>query len=296
MNKKILILVDSSSTINLEQAKKYEIEILPLSIYRSDGSTYIYESLKMSGNQFLEMGDEDYTFSTSCTPQGILEEVINDKLNKYDAIIALPISQRWSSQYDHLKALSLQEQYVNKLFVVNTLEYGYAIECLAIELRQMINEGIYTISDLVDYAENYHKFTICYFACKVLKGLVDSGRVPKIAAKLFKLAKIKPILRVEGENHLETIIKNFSEVINKIIKAIIKIYGGEFINKNIKKIAILTADNSSEYLQEVVTDLSKTFGIDKKDVEIRQAPNIFINIVGRGAIGVHVIANKQKVK
>lgn len=296
MNKKILILVDSSSTISLEVAKTHEIEILPLSIYRSDGASYTYEALKMSGSQFLEMSDEDYKFSTSCTPQGIMEEVIDSKLKEYDAIIALPISRKWSSQYDHLKALSLQNEYKDKLFVADVLEFGYAIECLAIELRHKINEGIYTINDLVEYAENYHKSTICFFACKVLKGLVNSGRVPKMVAKILKLAKIKPIIRVEGENHLETIIKNFSEVINKIIKSIIKIFGGKFEGKDIKNIVVLSADNSPEYLQEVTTDLAKTFGIPISKIDVRQAPNIFINIVDRGAIGVHVVANKEKVK
>lgn len=291
---KILIMVDSSTTLPLNVAKENEIEILPLSIYRNDNVSYIYESLSMTSKDFLKMGDEGFTFKTGCTPQGILEDVVNEKLKKYDQIIALPISQKWSSQYSHLKALSSQDEYKDKLFVVDTLEYGYAIECLALELREMIKKNIFNINDLLKYAQNYHNYTICYFACNELTGLVNSGRVPKMIGKIFKLAKIKPVIRVEGENHLETIIKNFPEVINRIIKAIIKIYGGKLVNRDIKKITILTSNNELEFINEVILDLSKTFDIPKNAIDVRPAPNIFVNIVGNGAIGVHVISKKMK--
>lgn len=294
MKQKILILVDSASTITPEIAKKYDIEVLPLSIYRNDGQSYIYEALKMTGEEFLKMGDEGYKFSTSCTPQGILEEVISIKLKEYDCILALPINQKWSSQYDHIKALSLQPEYQGKLFVANTVEFGYAIECLAIELREMINSGSYTMDDLVNYANDFHNKTICFFACKELQGLVNSGRVPRILAKGLKLLKIKPIIRFEGENHLEAMLKNFSEVINRFIKATLKTFGGKLPAKDIKSIAILNIDNSKEYLGEVVSDLVTAFGIPKDKIVIKMAPNIFVNIAGHEAIGVHFITNKEK--
>lgn len=294
MKQKILILVDSSSTITAETAKKHDIEILPLSIYRNDGQSYIYESFKMSGDEFLKMSDEGYKFSTGCTPQGILEEVVNAKLKEYDCILALPINSKWSSQYEHLKALSLQPEYQNKLYVANTCEFGYAIECLALELREMINNGTFTMDDLVSYADNYHKKTICFFACKELQGLVNSGRVPKIIAKCLKLLKIKPIIRFEGENHLEAMLKNFSEVINRFIKATLKTFGGKLPAKCIKSIAILNIDNTKEFLNDVITDIANAFSIPKDRIVIKPSPNIFVNIAGHGAIGVHFITNKEK--
>lgn len=295
MNLKTLIVVDSSCTISNQLSMQNEIEILPLAIYRNDGQVYLYESLTMNAKDFLKMSDDGYSFKTGCTPQGIIEEVLQNKLNEYDQIIALPISKKWSSQYDHLKQLENDKRFLNKLFVVDTLEYGYAIEKLALDLRQKLNENMHTTKELLEYATNYHNKTISYFACLELSGLVKSGRVPKILASILKLTKRNPIIRVEGENHLEAWVKNYSEVINKIIKATLKIYNNKLTNDDIVNIAILTTEISNEFIDLIILEISKTFSIEKSKIEIKEAPNIFTNIVGRNAIGIHVIANKEKI-
>ena len=294
MENKILILTDSSSTISKEMCEQYDIVVLPLSLLRNDGVTYTYEAMNMTTEDFLKMDDEGYSFKTSCTPTGIIEEVVKNQFLKYDKIIALPISQKWSSQYNHLKSLSLMDEYKNKLYVANTMEYGYGLERIAIEIREKINAGESNIDELIKYAENFKNYSVSYYACQSLTGLVNSGRVPKVIAKIMKLAKIKPIIRVEGENKLESIIKNFSEVINKIIKASIKIYGNRLSNKDIRNIAVLSTDNSDEYINDIIIDLSKALNIDKSIIEIRKVPNIFVNIASRGAIGLHIVANKLK--
>lgn len=296
MNLKTLIIVDSSCTISSQLAKENQIVILPLAIYRNDGQTYLYESLTMDSKDFLKMSDDGYSFKTGCTPQGVIEEVLQDELKVYDQIIALPISKKWSSQYDHLKQLENDKRFANKLFVVDTLEYGYAIEKLALDLRQKLNKNMYTTKELLEYATNYHDKTISYFACLELNGLVKSGRVPKILASLLKLTKRSPIIRVEGENHLEAWVKNYSEVINKIIKATSKIYDNKLTNKDIVHIAVLTTEIGNEFVDSIITELSKTFSLNKSQIEIKAAPSIFANIVGRNAIGIHIVASKEKIK
>lgn len=295
MSKKILIMVDSSTTMSKEDAIKYNVDILPLAIYRNDGKEYVSALHEVTPEELLKMYDEGYTFKTSCTPQLILEDAINEQLKIYDYIIALPISEKWSSQYSHLKALANQEEYKNRLYVANTLEYGFAIEELSKKLRNMINEGCDDPEQLLSFANSFHEKTICFFACKTLDGLVASGRVPKVVAKLFKLTKIYPIIKVEAENHLETIVKNWNEVPNKCIKALIKTYG-KLSEKDIDAITILTVGNSVDYVNQVKSDLAKAIGISPEKIQTRWAPNVFINIVLKNSIGIHLVANKNKIK
>ena len=295
MSKKILLLTDSSTTMSKEDAAKYDVEILPLAMYRNDGKEYINNIDDLTTVELLKMNDEGYTFKTSCTPQLLIEDTISAKLQSYDYVIALPISQKWSSQYSHLKALSNEPDFKDKLFVADVLEFGFASENLCIELRQMINNGEEDPNVLIEYANNYHKNTIAFFACKNLEGLVASGRVPKAIAKLFKLTRIYPIIRIEAENHLDSIVKNWNEVPNKCIKGLIKVYG-KLLPQDIKAITILTANNSADYINEVRKDLAKAIKIDESLIQVRPAPNIFVNIVSKDAIGFHVIANKPKIK
>lgn len=296
MAKKILLLTDSSTTMSSEDAVKYDVKILPLAIYRNDGKEFINELQEVTPESLLKMYDEGYKFTTSCTPQLMMEENIKEWLETYDYIIALPISSKWSSQYSHLKALSNEPFFKNKLYVADILEYGFAIENLCIDLRKMIDEkGIDNPLKLLDYANNYHRKTICFFACKTLDGLVASGRVPKVVAKLFKLTKIYPLIRVEAENHLEKIVKNWNEIPNKMIKATVKTFG-TLTAKDIKAICVLTAGNSQEYINEFKESLAKELKLPVEKIQVRWAPNIFINIVLKDSIGVHVITNKNKVK
>lgn len=301
MDKKILILVDSSTTLTKKVAQENEIIILPLAIYRSDekdqneNKTFLYEGLDLSNEDFLKMSESGYKFKTGSTPIGIVEEVVNEQLKKYDKIISLCISKKWSSQYEHLKALSNQETYKDKLYVVDTQEFGYNAEWLALELRKRINSGIYTIDELLDFATNFNKSVTSFFLCRSFDGLVNSGRIPKIIARLLKFAKIYPIIKVDdGENKLEGMIKNTIDSNNKIIKSIYKSFDNKLNKSNIIKIGILTACNSEEYINEVKQDLIKAFGVSEDVIEIRPAPTIFINIVMRNAICISVIANKTK--
>ena len=293
MSKKILLLTDSSTTMSKEDASKYDVEILPLAIYRNDGKEYINNLDELTASELFNMNDEGYTFKTSCTPQLLLEDTISQKLTTYDYIIALPISEKWSSQYSHLKALSNEPEFKDRLFVANVLEFGFALENLCIDLRQMIDNGQDDPKTLIEYANNFHKKTVAFFACKNLEGLVASGRVPKVIAKLFKLTKIYPVIRIEAENHLDSIVKNWNEVPNKCIKALIKTYG-KLLPEDVKQITILTAGNSQDYINEVRKDLAKAIKIDENLIQTRVAPNVFVNIVSKDAIGFHIIANKNK--
>lgn len=295
MSKKILLVADSSTTMSSQDAQKYGVEILPLAIYRNDGKNFVTDLNSLTPEELLDMHEEGYTFTTSCTPQLLMEETLRAKLNDYDYILALPISSKWSSQYSHLKALSNEPEFKNRLYVADVLEYGYANENLCIDLRKMIDEeGLDDPELLVKYAEAYRHKTICYFACRNLNGLVASGRVPKAISKIFKLVKIYPLIKMEAENHLEKIIKNWDNIPNTMIKSVIKTYGG-LKPSEIRKVTVLTAGNSQEYINQFKTDLAAALKVDPQLVEVRWAPNIFINIVLKGSIGVHLIANKNKI-
>lgn len=294
--KKILLLTDISSSIDKKIAQELDICILPLAIFDQNNKQYVDKDLNITSYDILNYQDNGKVFSTGCTPQLIIEETIKNKLNDYDYIIALPISSKWSSEYSHLKALSNQSQFKNKLFVANVLDFGFNVEILCKELREKINNGNDNIDELIKYAEDFHNYTLSFFVCKQLKGLVDSGRVPNIVAKLFKLTKIYPIIKVDQENHFGGIVKKWEDAIPECLKILVKNFGGNLSGNEIRNITILNLDCDEKYLNDVKEIIAKTLKIDHSIIEIRESPKIFVHIVSRGAIGIQVVANKKKNK
>ena len=294
--KKILLLTDISSTLDESIAKELDVCILPLAIFDENGKKYIDKNLSLTSEDILKYQEQGKKLSTSCTPQLILEEVIKEKLNNYDYIISLPISSKWSSEYSHLKALSDSNEFKDKLYVANTLDFGYNIEILCRELRNKINSGCDNIKELIKYAENFHNYTLSFFVCKQLKGLVESGRVPTVVAKLFKLTKIYPIIKVDQENHFGGIIKKWDEAIPECLKLLIKNFDNNLSGLDIRNITILNVDCDLKYLQTIKTIISKTLKISEEKIDVRESPRIFVHIVSRGAIGLQVVANKKKHK
>lgn len=294
--KKILLLTDTCSSLSKEVAKELDVCILPLSIYDQDGKQYANNDLDFSHEHILKLQESGTVFSTGCTSQLLLEETIKSNLVNYDYILALPISSKWSSQYSHIKALSNQPDFKEKLYVADVLDFGFNIEILCRELREKINSGIDDIDELIKYAEDFHNFTLSFFVCKQLKGLVDSGRVPNVVAKLFKLTKIYPIIKVDQENHFGGIVKKWDEAIPECIKQLIKNFDGNLTKNDIRNISIISLDCSKEYINQVKKLIVDALEIDESIIQIRNAPDIFVHIVSRGAIGLQVVANKRKHK
>ncbi len=294
--KKILFLTDISASLNSEEAKKLDVCILPLSIYDEKGKSYIDNNLAFSSETILNYQEKGVKFSTSCTPPLLIEELVREKLKDYDYIISLPISSKFSSEYSHIKALANSNEFKNKLFVANTLGFGYIIEILCRELREKINNGYDNIKELIRYAEDFHNYCLSFFVCKNLKGLVQSGRAPAIIAKLFKLTKIYPIIRFDEENHFSGIVKKWDDAIDECLKQLIKNYSNELSQKDIKNITILQLGYDSDYIDILKAKISKKLKIPTSIIDVRESPKIFVHIVSRWAIGLQVVANKKKHK
>lgn len=291
MPEKILILTDSSTTMSLEKAKEYDVKIVPLSMLRNDNIEYVDELLNIDTNQIGKMLDDGFTFKTSCTPIGYLQDVIDKALETYDKIVAIPISSGWSSQYSHLKAL--EKEYPNRLVTCDTREYGYALEILAEKLREKINNGIYDLEVLQSYAENFHKYTSCFLSMRKLQGAVASGRVPKIVSKLLTWVKAYPIIKFDYINHVETILRKWDGVIVKCIE----LFKGEYNHlepDEIEAFTILTANNDPEEIEYAKDQVVEILGIKREMIAVRPAPIILHTVVWNQAIGFQLIAKVEK--
>ncbi len=292
--KKILILTDTSASIDSNIQNSLNINILPLSIYDQDNNRYLEQTLNMSSKDIYNMMLNGKKFITSCTPVFYIEQLLNTNLDKYDYIIALPISSKWSSQYDHLKTLSNQEIYKNKLYVIDSYEFGANTEYLCKKIFEMINNND-SINSIINYISNFNNYTISFFVCKNLHGLVDSGRAPNVIVKLFKLTNVYPIIKVDRKNHFSGLLKKWDNVCDKLVKLAFNEYGQKLSDENIEQITLLHANYDQYELLKIKNYLINLLQINPNKVLVRDVPIIYAHIVNENAIGLQVVANVKKI-
>ncbi len=291
MFERILIMTDSSNTISMEDAIQNEIDILPLTLERSDGVVYSDEPDKIKSDQILAMLNDGFTFKTATTVYGVIQQHLEQGLSKYDKIIVCPISRGWSSQTDHIQ--SIANNYPNRVFVIDTKDYGYSLECLCLELRKMINDGV-EFSQVLDYARNHWKYSLSLFACKTLKGLAKSGRLPKIVATALSVTKITPIIKAEYTNQKEGLALGWHNVFEKFLKYTDKYYDNQLNPTNITHMCVLISEPMSEDIAKLKDTLASKYQLDPDHIVLRWAPNIFLCLVWKGAIGMTTIASIPK--
>lgn len=291
MNKNILILTDSSTTMSQDDARKYGVKIIPLSMVRNDNKEYVDEILDITPSQMAEMLDNGYKFKTSCTPIGHMQSTITEALKTYDAVIAIPISSGWSSQYSHLK--SLEQEFSDKLVVCDTREYGYSLEILAIKIRELIDNGQTELKVLQAFAESFNKKTSSFVSFKKLDGAVASGRVPKILSKILKWVKAYPVIRFEYVNHLEKILRKWEEVPQKCISSFKNLYD-QFNHEMIDAFAVLTTQNDPKEIEYVINEVHRILKIPVDKIAIRATPIILHTVVWNDAIGFQLVAKINK--
>lgn len=291
MKKSFLIMTDSSTTLDHEWAKNNDVMILPLSILRSDHTLIVDDGIESKPERIYEDIDNGYTFQTSCTPYGVLIEAIEQKLQEYEKIIFIGISSGFSSQFNNAK--NLEKEYQDKLFVVDTEDFGYSLEHLVYKIKAMLSNNI-SFGDILKMINKHHDYTSSFLACENITGLVRSGRIPKIIGTMLKLSKVTPIIKAEWKNHRAGMALNIRSAPHKILENINHVFDNQLNNHTIEKVCILQAGLSSERIDELKNDVINHFHVDKEKIVIRSGPPIFLVYVWKGALGIQVIANIPK--
>lgn len=286
---KTLIITDSSTTNIKEIQKNSDIKILPLMLIRNDGKQYFNEIIDLEPSELNEQIDKGYKFSTSCTPIGYSEEIINNAFKDYDNIIVLTISKGWSSQFNHLK--NLEKKYSN-LYVCDTSTYGFVLEYAIEQIISMLNANK-TMLEIKAFVEELNERSVGFFAVKNIVGVLNSGRVPKIIAKLIQIAKLHPILKTTEVNKKEAIIKKWDNCYEKMVDALEMEF--DDLKNNLESMTILVSDNSEEEINLFKSIIHKRTNIPIESINVRQAPMIFYTTVCSGAIGLQYISKKKRI-
>ncbi|MDJ1646450.1 DegV family protein [Mycoplasma phocimorsus] len=210
---KIAIIVDSSSNLSLNEAKKLGWYLLPMTI-TIDGKEYI-DGVDINSSMFNQIYKNSSIAKTSATN---IQEIKNmyDKLSKeYDKIVVYPISKHLSSQYANFKLLS--NDYDN----VYVVESHNICEHIVFDLLAFQDKKIETEKQFIEEFNKlgtYKSNDLTLLIPKSNEPLVKGGRLSPAAAALAKVLKIVPVISFDGELKKYDKSRIFDKTVSKYIK------------------------------------------------------------------------------
>lgn len=212
---RIAVMTDSNSGLSLSEAKKPGIFVLPMPFF-IDEKMYL-EQVDLSHREFFKMLGEDKDVHTSQPSPADVTNMWDDILKSYDSIIHIPMTSALSNSYQTAMALSRQEEYQGRVFVVDNRRVSVTQRQSAIDAVKLAKDGK-SPEYILKYLEATRDDSSIYIAIDNMKYLKKGGRVTPAAAGIATVLGIKPVLQIR-EGQIDTFAK--ARGINAAVKVML---------------------------------------------------------------------------
>lgn len=187
----IAFVTDSTACLTDEQIKRYQIEVVPLSIVFGDK---VYrEGVDITAAEFYErLKAGEALPTTSQPPIGEFVAVFEKLLTNHDAVMCLLLSQKLSGTYQ--SAVSAAQMVdPNRIHVVDSRIASYGIAGPLMDGAELASRGG-SVNDILELWNRELDSQHAYFVLDTLEYLHKGGRIGGAAAAFGALLQIKPIL------------------------------------------------------------------------------------------------------
>ena len=276
----IKILCDSISDLPSEIIKKYNIEIIPLTVI-FNGVEYL-DGTALTNDEFYKMLKA--TTSMPKTSQATYAQFKKyfDKYNNSDTEILYIGGSSSASGTFQSATIAKNDGYENvTLFDTQNLSIGSAL--FVIKACEMAEKG-YSIEEIVHNLELMKGTEEVLFSVDTLEYLKMGGRISSTKASIGNLLNIKPILGVEnGLVAQKSQVRGKKQIFNALAKGLVERYGEDLKNKTL---IIGYGDNESdlEILKKSILEKSQV-----KDIYCVNIGCVVCSHSGPGILGVSCI-------
>ncbi len=285
MQKKVKILIDSSSTFDKKYLDQNNISVVPLSLSDNVDKVYTDDGVSINPEILFNEIEKGNKFKTSCTPLGQLMMAVENALEDNDIVFFIPISHGLSSQYNQAKIL--EEDYPGRFFVINSTSAAYANEYVCTKLVQLVKE-LDDPKEIVSKCEQLYLNTDTYFSCEDVSDLLKGGRVTQGIIKVVKLLKLKPIILLDTKNQKAGMSRNYRDNAQKMIKLINEDYENKLQTSDIESIAVYYSGYEEEKKNFLLDTFAKAFNFLKEKIVIRWVPTVVLAHTRKGAYGITI--------
>ncbi|WP_445491167.1 DegV family protein [Niallia sp. 03133] len=272
---KIKIVTDSTVDLTEEELKKYEIEMVPLSI-SINGETFL-DRIEITPDEFIHKMKSAEELPKSSQPSAGSFAAKYDELDVqgYD-IISIHMTGGMSGTVASAKCGS--ELSKGNVTVVDSEFISKGLSFQVMEAALMAQNGK-SKEEIIDRINKVKKHTKLFVVVDTLENLIKGGRIGKGKALIGSLLNIKPIAALE--NGVYTPITNVRSRA-QAVKFLANAFREDTIGKTIKRIGITHADNFelAMKLKAAIEIISNPLPID-----IEFTTPVISTHTGQGAIG-----------
>ncbi|MDQ0167729.1 DegV family protein [Bacillus horti] len=280
---KIKIVTDSTVDMTEEMLRKYDIEVVPLSI-TIDGQTYL-DRVDLSPDTFIEkMRETQELPKSSQPPVGEFVEVYERLAKAGFDVLSIHITGSMSGTVQSAQmAADMAEANVK---VIDSRFISKALSFQVIEAARMAKEG-HSLEEIIARLDQIREQTRLFLMVDTLDNLVKGGRIGRASGFIGSILKIKPIAALEdGALAPVTKVRSYSQVIKHFSEQ----FAEDIKGKTVKGIGIAHAE-ALELATKLKASLSSV--TDFKNIEIEFTTPIISTHTGPGAIGFMYYFDKK---
>jgi DegV family protein with EDD domain len=188
------ILTDSNSSIDQTLAADLGIRVLPMP-FEIDGKP-CREGIDLQRGEFLAHLEKGAHVSTSQPSPADVMGFWDEALTQFDTVVYIPISSGLSGSCATAMALSQEEPYENRVFVVDNGRVATPQHRSVLDALEMVQEG-YTARQIKTMLEADRDKMVIYVGLKTVEYLKRGGRLTPSAAAIATVLHIRPVLRFD---------------------------------------------------------------------------------------------------
>ena len=246
---KILLFVDSCSSVTKEEAQKLGVKIIP-TLFNMDGKDYnpLAEDI-ISYEEYYERLENKEFSKTSCINPSVIIDYFKPYLEEGFDIIYITLSSGLSSSYNNalLAKDILSDDYDNNIEIIDSRTGSVGIQISMFKALEMIKEG--KSANEIKNALDGNKLNVnSLFIVGSLDHLRRGGRLSTISAIIGSLLHICPIISANLDGKLEAHSKHRGR--KKALKAIIDIVKKHILPNEKVYIAYTNNPTEKEFLEE----------------------------------------------
>ncbi|MCP2036272.1 DegV family protein with EDD domain [Planomicrobium sp. HSC-17F08] len=191
---KIHIVTDSTSDLNPEVIKQYNLHVVPLNIQIS-GKTYL-DRVDLEPKAFLELMANSPELPKSSQPApGVFKELYDRLGQNGDQVLSIHMTGGMSGTVE--SARTAAELTDTDVTVVDSRYISHALAFQVLEAADLASAGK-TMDEIVARLDQIREKTKLYVILDTLDNMVKGGRIGKGRALVGSFLKIKPIASLDG--------------------------------------------------------------------------------------------------
>lgn len=280
----VKILVDSASDIDLEEAEKLGISLLPMEVRFGDEE--FLDGVNLSHKKFFEKLVESVELpKTSQINEFRFEESFRKLTENGDEVVAIVISSKLSGTYNCAKKAS--EAFAGKVEVVDSLNACIGERILIQYALRLAKDGKMSAKEIAKELDDKKGKIQVLALLDTLKYLKKGGRISSVVAFAGELLSIKPVVSVvKGEVKLVGKAMGSKKGNNLLMQLVDRCGGIDFG----MPYALGYSGLSDEYLKKYLKDSEILWKDKTENVPSYMIGSTIGTHVGPGAIAVAFFA------